>query len=413
MQKLILLFVCAVFSAIFTYAQDTLSSDGLFEAARKARFDKNNAYEAIRLSKKALLQSPDYADIRIFLGRLYVWDKQYDSAAVEFTIVLNKNPDNEDAIIAYSDMEYWNDNYIQALQLVNSGLSHHPQSKDLLLRKAKILNAKRDYTEAYLVIKQLLDIDKSNTEARALLERVRENSAKNSVSLSYDYVYFDKQFSDPWHLLSVDYGRQTKLGSIFVRLNYANRFREDGYQYELESYPRISKTFYSYVGAGYSDNVGVFPHWRAGFSLYANLPASMEAEAGLRYLYFSDPTFIYTASLSKYYKSFLFGIRAYVTPDHSDISHSYTASMRYYYSNIDDYIGFTAGTGISPDERSLVNQLNDKTYNLKTYKAGINLRHSIKKINIINLGILWNNQEYQVGEKGNQIQGSIGYQRRF
>jgi YaiO family outer membrane protein len=112
-----------------------------------------------------------------------------------------------------------------------------------------------------------------------------------------------------------DYTRTTGIGSVTGRVNYANRFKNNGLQYELEAYPHISKTFYSYVSVGYSDSIGVFPHWRGGFSLYANLPKSFEGELGMRYLQFSgDPTFIYTAYLGKYYKSWLFSARTYVTP---------------------------------------------------------------------------------------------------
>jgi YaiO family outer membrane protein len=81
----------------------------------------------------------------------------------------------------------------------------------------------------------------------------------------------------------------------------------DGLQYELESYPRFSKTFYAYANIGYSDNVGVFPKWKAGASLYANLPKAFEAELGIRYLYFNSAAYIYTLYIGKYYKSFLFG----------------------------------------------------------------------------------------------------------
>lgn len=114
---------------------------------------------------------------------------------------------------------------------------------------------------------EVLKNNPSLTEARSLASRIKENSAKNKVSLSYDYIYFDKQFNDPWHLVSVDYGRQTKYGSIIGRVNYANRFNTNGYQFELDMYPRISNTFYAYVSGGVSNTVGVFPKYRGGFAL--------------------------------------------------------------------------------------------------------------------------------------------------
>ena len=171
--------------------------------------------------------------------------------------------------------------------------------------------------------------------------------------------YFDKQFADPWHLVSLDYSRLTKMGSIIGRINYANRFGKNGVQYEVDAYPHISKTFYAYANVGYSDNVGVFPHWRAGFSLYANLPKSFELELGSRFLYFSGPTNILTGYLGKYYKNYLLGVKAYITPVDNSVSQSYSALARYYFGGADDFVGLTIGTGISPDERALQQQLNN------------------------------------------------------
>jgi hypothetical protein len=52
-------------------ALDTSSSDGLFQAARSAAFDQKDYPLAKRYCFKALEKSPNYADIRIYLGRLY------------------------------------------------------------------------------------------------------------------------------------------------------------------------------------------------------------------------------------------------------------------------------------------------------------------------------------------------------
>ncbi len=155
----------------------------------------------------------------------------------------------------------------------------HPDSEELLIRKARNLYALKNYKEAAEVTSHILKSNKSNAGALALATALRDAAAINKISISYDHSSFDKQFDQPWHLASFSYGRQTKLGSITGRLNYANRFGKNGVQGEIDAYPRISKIFYSHLNFGYSDNVGVFPNYRAGFSLYANLPRSFEAEA--------------------------------------------------------------------------------------------------------------------------------------
>lgn len=394
---------------------DTVSSDGLLQAARKAAFDQKNYALAKHYLYKAMGQSPDYADIKIFLGRIHTWTGNTDSARLYFSSVLKNNPGYADAAVAYSDLEYWNDQNGKALAIVDSGLVYHPSDEALLLRRAKILNAMRRYEEANTSVQKLLSINKHNSDAFVLASRIRELASKNKIGFSYDFVHFDKQFADPWHLVSLDYTRTTRMGSLTGRINYANRFKENGVQYELEAYPHISNIFYSYINVGYSDNVGVFPKWRGGFSLYANLPAGFESDLGVRYLQFTgSPTWIYTGSLGKYYKNWLFNFRTYVTPSTnvSAVSASYNLMARYYFGGADDFLGMNIGYGLSPDDRQNAIQL-DNPVKLTTYKAGASFRKKIGGLNVLSADASWYNQEYLPGTKGNQYQLSLGWIFRF
>ncbi len=408
----IILLLSVIFGA--ANAQTSVSSDELFQQARTAAFDQKDYKNAIELSNQALTKSPDYADIHIFLGRVYAWSDKLDSARAQFKLVLAKHPDNDDASLAYGSLEYWNNNSPLALQLVNDGLKYHPKAKDLLLLKAKVQNDLKQYTDASTTIDTLLKTDPTNTEAHALDERVKDNAAKNKIGLSYDYIHFDKQFNAPWQLVSFEYGRQTDIGSIIAYVNYANRFNSDGVQYEVDAYPHISKTFYAYVSAGYSGNEGVFPKFRSGFSLYANLPASFEAEAGFRYLYFTGDTWIYTASIGKYYKNFWFNFRTYLTPSNSSISQSYSFHARYYTGGADDYLSLGLGTGVSPDDPKNVILLNNgNNYKLRSNNISAAFWHSFKRLNIFFLTASLDHQEYQFQTWGNQLDLGVGYIRRF
>jgi YaiO family outer membrane protein len=416
-NKKILFSIFLCFSVFITVAQDTTSSDGLFQLARKAAFDEKNYTKAKDYLYRALAISPNYADIRIFLGRIYTWTDQYDSAKSCFTYVVNIKPDYEEVALAYTDLEYWNNHYTNALLICNNGLQYHPQSEDLLIRKAKILRVQKNYNQADSTIQIILKLNKNNSEARALADKIKEESAKRRMSVSYDYVYFDKQFANPWHLVSVDYGQSTKIGTVIGRINYANRFAENGVQFEADAYPKISKTFYSYVNLGYSDNVGVFPQWRGGFSLYANLPKSFEGELGFRYLQFTGtPTWIYIASLGKYYKSWLLGAKVYIVPSDytSTVSASYNLSARYYYSgNADNVCGITAGYGISPDDRAVAIQLGTINNQLPTYKLGAFYKKKVSRMNVLSIDATWYNQEYLPQTIGNQYQIGISWLFRF
>ncbi|HJY13999.1 MAG TPA: YaiO family outer membrane beta-barrel protein, partial [Flavobacterium sp.] len=303
-------------------AQQNSTADELYLRARTAAFEQKDYVVSIALAKEALEKAPDYTDISIFLGRLYTWNKDVVSARTVFEDLGKKGVKDEDYFVAYASLEYWNDENTNAIKVIDEGLSNHSSSEALWLLKAKVYFGINDYSEAEKAIASLLLINPKNTEARALAVRINEFSTKNAIGIIYNYSHFDKQFDDDWHVIGVSYKRITSLGSIILRGNYANKFAQNGTQIELEAYPRLSKIFYLYVGGGYSDDVGLFPKYRTGVSLNANLPHSFEAEIGYRQLYFTNSIWMYTASVGKYYKNFWFNLRTYITPDNKNISHS-------------------------------------------------------------------------------------------
>ena len=400
------------------FAQNGLSSDSLFHNARNAAFKQKNYPLAIKLSRQALQQSPQYKDIRVFLGRLYTWSGQPDSARTELLTVLKQKSDSEDAALALTDLEYWSDNNKAALEYCNQGLQYHPGSVDLLTKKIKILKSEKQYINAYQTALVLLQKDPSNTDVRSLILDITDAASLNKVSVGYDFTWFDHGYGDylhksPWQIVDVDYTRFTSLGSITGRVNYGKRFGNTAFQAEIDASPHIMKGLYAYTNVGLSDVSSVFPHYRAGASLYATLPKSFELELGFRYLNFSNSTWIYVGGLSKYYKSFLFNLRVTLVPGNHSISHSYTGTVRYYLGGADDYFYGNIGYGLSPDDANAVLAYNNGNIKLISKSATLGLKRSINKLNIFSISASLLNQEYHVGQKGNQVEISISYQRRF
>ena len=394
--------------------EEELTSDELFQKARATAFEEDNYPKAIELTKRALERSPDYADVRIFLGRLYTWSDSTAMARVEFEKVLQANPGHEDASLAYGNLEYWNDNSEKALEIVNTGLQSHPASEDLLLLKSRLLKDLKEYAQASTTINQLLKINPKLTEARSLGESIRNVSSKNELGLDYEYVYFDQRFDDPWHLVSVDYARNTKLGSIIGRVNYANRFNSNGTQVVIDAYPSISDTFYAYVSGGIASSGSIFPEYRVGASLYANLPAAFEGEAGFRMLSFDEQTWIYTASIGKYISNFWLNARTYLTPDNENVSQSYALTARYYIAGADDFLSLSVGTGISPDDdTNNVLYNSGDNYKLKSNNISLGYRFSVKSTNVFFINAGLEDQEYARDTRGNQFSVNVGYFKKF
>lgn len=394
-------------------AQDDLTPEEIFRKARIAAYEEKDYSKAISLVKEAISKNPENTDYTVFLGRAYSWSGEADKAREIFDDVLQKQSRHEDAFVAYVSLEYWNQNHEKALDLVEDGLLVNSQSQELLLLKAKILRALKRYSEANTVINQLLKINPKLTEARSLGQSLISVAINNAIGARYDYVYFDKRFDDPWHLANIDYTRQTKIGLATARVNYANRFNTGAAQFEIDLYPRFSNMFYAYINGGISDDRAIFPKYRTGFSLYANLPAAFEADAGFRQLNFiNENIWIYTASIGKYYKNFWFNFRAYITPSHSNVSQAYSLSGRYYIGGADDYFGIRMGTGISADNKTN-NVFYNSSYKLKSKNIAVEYRTVLNRANVLFIQASLENQEYERDTTGDQIIATVGYIIKF
>jgi YaiO family outer membrane protein len=238
---------------------------------------------------------------------------------------------------------------------------------------------------------------------------ISKNKETNTIGIKYDLTAFENKTILPWHALSLEYTHHTKNLTAIARINYANKFNMSGLQFEGDLYPAISKKIYAYISAGYSDYNGVFPKYRAGFSLYTSLPSAMEAEGGIRLLHFTWTTWIYTASVSKYFKNYWFNVSTFLTPASGRLIQSYFLKTRYYL-NDKDFIMLTIGTGISPDDRNNNIQLNTNA-SLRSKKAEISFRNTFKKKNVILISAGWMNQEYEFKKFSSQYSFGIGFER--
>ncbi len=343
--KFTLIFLTAFLCASVSIAQDT---DSLYKEARKYAFSGERA-RAKSIAKKAIEISPNYLEIQVFIGRLYTWDEQYDTARSFYQGVINKNASYLDAYSAWCDLELWSENYSKALTIANDALKYDSTNSSILLRKAKAQINLNQTNEANNTINYALKFNKQDPQLFEYNELIKRKIQKNKISFSYDYDEFNKTFS-PWNLYSIAYTRSTNaLGSVIARINRADRFGTSGNQFELDAYPSIGEKMYMYLNAGYSD-VSIFPKYKWGASIYRSLPKSFEAEVGIRYLYFSTPTIVYTGSMGKYWKNFWFSLRPNFIPNSTGSSGSLTFISRYYLNDVNNYIGIVAGSGISADE---------------------------------------------------------------
>jgi YaiO family outer membrane protein len=386
--------------------------DSAFQVARTLAFSSNYKL-SIALCKKVLEKSPNYQDVQVLLGRVYFWNDQTDSAIFILQQSLESKP-YEDAYIALSDILRWEKRSMEAQKIAADGLRSFPASEELLIRKIKALDDLENYKGAYHLADSLVNKN-NNAELRRLVERIKNKMAKNIFGVSYDIDYFDKQFKDPWHLLALSYGRQTKyLGKVSARVNVANRFATNGSQFELDAYPSLDKKTYAYINAGFSPDA-VFPDYRGGLSIYRNFSRAFEGEVGVRLLYFSKTTILYVGSIGKYAGNFWFSLRpTFIASENGNrFSQSYSFVTRYYFNTSFDFLTLTVAYGLSPDDRSKETLLQNP--DLKSSRIQLGIQKLVKRATVFTLSTGIVRGEFIQGSLtvGNDLFIGIGYQKMF
>ncbi len=363
-----------------------------------------------------LTEYPEYTDVRSLLAKTLSWDGKYDEARKHFNRITSEERKNKEVWTAAIKNEIYAKEFYIALGLTNKALSFLDGDEDLLQLKSEItsqvyaktesveetrkyynritskdrgnrkawisaikneINAEEYYVALGLANKALSflkdDDDLKVMKAYASMKinqqhgkddldgvelpekevKEEEKTKNNQVTISNTFDVFDKVF-DPMIYTSIEYKRETKAGSIIPRINYANRFQTHGIQYEVDFYPKFSKTFYGYLNYGYSSSP-IFPDHRVGGELYANFAKKYEASAGFRYLDFADANaIIYTGSFGLYSGNYYFSLRPYVTPNpNGDLGASGEILARKYLKDANNYLGLRAGMGFLPELRQL------------------------------------------------------------
>lgn len=341
-------------------AQETeLTVEEQFSEARKIAFNDGSYDKARTIAYSALERSPDYHGIRIFIARLYGWEENYDRARRELEIVLDHDSKNRAAFETLINIESRSGELDRALKITDRALDVYPGDENFLLQRASVLYSLEAYARSEQVYSSILQMHPSSRAVLEGLESVRLKQMKHTVSLSYRHDQFN-QLLDPWNFYELELSRQTPYGAAIGRLQYANRFSQNGVQFNLDTYPSITKGFYAYLSSGFS-NASIYPRFRFGFSLYKSLPFALEIEGGIRYLNFTtSETYIYTASLTKYLGNYMFTGRSYIIPSSLDNSLSGNLLVRRYFGSARSYVGVSGGYGTASNDIQFAQEVNTR-----------------------------------------------------
>lgn len=320
--------------------------DTAFEKARELAFNqqRKQAQDTLLL---ILTKYPDYHDIRSFLASTYSWDGEYKKARTELSYILGKDPKRKTDWIASINNELWADTPFSALELADNGLKYFPSDAEILYLKANAQENSKNPEEALRTLQFVLDQNPNDQKAIDYKKRLNNTLSYNAIGIKSSVDFYSETF-DPMQYYTLNYGRQTKYGSIVAKMNFRRSFNENGIQVEVDMYPKITKGLYAYLNLGFA-NTFLFPNVRYGTELYKSLPKSFEVSLGFRALKYEATTTIYTGSVGWYTGNSYWNFRPYLTPGDSGTSKSGVLNYRKYRSDADNYFSVSLGMGFSPE----------------------------------------------------------------
>ena len=400
--------------AAFPIEQQQIDVDELFRQARSLGQDGSYP-EARRLCRRILEHTPEYHDVRVYLGRLMLWDRDYAAARPEFERVLKQVPGHLEAIHGLIDTELWSKNQGAALEACERGLRLHPQDPELLWKTARIHYVTKDFQGAADTLRLLLTLQPDHAEALRLYPLVQSSTRLLDLSQTYRLEALGRgdEGRHTWHFFSLEAASHTGWGTVIGRFNYADRdYGGEGFsgkQFELESYPIFSERFYAHLQAGYSPD-SIFPRTRLGGELYANLPRAFEVSGGVRYLHFpGSDVVVITGTLGKYYRDYWFSIRPSLSTESSGSAFSALFWARRYFSSGDEYVGVLAGFGTTPVDLYFLEDIQ----RYSSFRIGAEIKKPLSRALVLRGHLRFEREEYRPDVFGNRLVLDVRLEERI
>lgn len=181
----------------------------------------------------------------------------------------------------------------------------------------------------------------SSTEANG------QDSLLTKTKVSYQFDIFNEEVPN-WNSIELEASLNKGRYLILPKITLTRRFDENGIQVETDVYKTLRNKDYINFGAGYS-RVVIFPRLKANFEYYNAFAKTWEYSIGMRGFSFENTGLIGvgTASVSKYYGSFLSILRGNITygKDASGFTGAGGVLTQRYYLGSAKYIGLFGAYG--------------------------------------------------------------------
>ena len=404
MKPILVLLLFLGFSSIRAQG---IPAEQLFNNAKEQAASGDHS-SAIKIIEKLTDSFPENNDFRIYLARLYSWQKNYSRAIAILAPLTEFNDFSRVAMEVMVAVQLWAENYEEVICYSTLALQKYP-TISMKMNKAIGLEALGRRKEAKKILEEVLNEHPQNQDALALQTSIFKKN-EDHVSFSYLNTSFSSPGFSPWHLSYLELKRDLRSVPALARLNYGNLFGQEGILLELDVYPKISDNSYLYVNAGAAITGAIFPQFKAGIEYYQSLQKGIAISIGSKYLAFEDNKVLLLSGGASYTSKNRLRInyKPYLTNAESNWFLSHTLALRL--TNVkENFLQFDLQYGSMPYAFYTSNAFTDLT----SLRLGIQYRFRLTENILLQPVFMYEYEEYFPSQYRNKFNSQIITTLRF
>ena len=238
-------------------------------------------------------------------GRLLAWQGKWAAAEIEYRLVLDHFSNDTEVLCGLADVLLWQNKTKEALSVIDRARSLEPAQPEILLRRARILQALGESSEARSQYREILHLDPANRDAMSGLASLPEEG-RHELRIGGEGSTFNNIGPSEDEILSLA-SRWTPQASTVLIAGFYQRFGEAAADLEVSSSYRITKNNALTVGGGLANRQDIIPkddtffEYGRGIRLPFEFVKGMEASYQQRWFWYQGAHVLTFNGMQLYY----------------------------------------------------------------------------------------------------------------
>jgi tetratricopeptide (TPR) repeat protein len=260
---------------------------------------------ALATVNQRLQLAPSDMEAHGWRGRLLAWQGKWAAAEIEYRLVLDHFSNDTEVLCGLADVLLWQNKTKEALSVIDRARSLEPAQPEILLRRARILQALGESSEARSQYREILHLDPANRDAKSGLASLPEEG-RHELRIGGEGSTFNNIGPSEDEILSLA-SRWTPQASTVLIAGFYQRFGEAAADLEVSSSYRITKNNALTVGGGLANRQDIIPkddtffEYGRGIRLPFEFVKGMEASYQQRWFWYQGAHVLTFNGMQLYY----------------------------------------------------------------------------------------------------------------